>query len=182
MFFTQFGLLFSNMEWYVIVCLVVGVALLAIEVIQPGFGVFGISGIALLVVGIILRAVFHKSDDNVLMQAFQFVLLDVLIVALGVVIFIVIQKAGLLKKTPFFLSGTAVDEKHSDGTKDYSALVGKEGTSVTVLRPSGKAEIEGAVYDVESANFLVEKGEKIVVVATEGGVIKVKKSEETENQ
>ena len=182
MFFYQFGLLFANMAWFVIVCLIVGVVCLAIEAIQPGFGVFGISGIVLLVLSVVLRAVFHQPDDNVLMQCFQFVLLDVLIVALGVVIFIVIQKAGLLKKTPFFLNGTAVDEKYSDGTKNYADLVGKEGTSVTVLRPSGKAEIEGAVYDVESANFLVEKGEKIVVVATEGGVIKVKKSEETENQ
>ena len=181
MFFTQFGLLFSNMEWYVIVCLVVGVVLLAIEAIQPGFGVFGISGIVLLVLGVVLRAVFHKADDNVLMQAFQFIMLDVIIVALGVVVLIVVQKAGLLKKTPFFLNGTAVDEKYSDGTKNYADLVGKEGVSVTVLRPSGKAEIEGDVYDVESVNFLIEKGEKIVVTATEGGVIKVKKSDNQEN-
>ena len=38
-----------------------------------------------------------------------------------------------------------------------------------------KAEIEGKTYDVESVNFLIEKGENIVVDAVEGGVIKEKK-------
>ena len=178
MFFTQFGLLFSNMEWYVIVCLAVGFVLLVIEAVQPGFGVFGISGIVLLVAGIILRAVFHKPEDNVLMQCFQLVLLDVLILAAGVGLLVLIQKKGWFKRTSIFLSGTAVDEKYSDGTHNYADLIGKEGVAVTVLRPSGKAEIDGVIYDVESMNFLLEKGEKIEVVATEGGVIKVKKADQ----
>ena len=177
MFFVQFGLLFANMAWFVIVCLIVGVVCLAIEAIQPGFGVFGISGIVLLVLSVILRAVFHQPDDNVLMQCFQFVLLDVVIIGLGVLILVLIQKKGWFKKTSFFLSGTAVDETFSDGTKNFSFLVGKEGVALTILRPSGKAEIEGVTYDVESENFLIEKGEKITVVAAEGGVVKVKKSE-----
>ena len=177
-FFYQFGLLFSNMAWYVIVCLVIGIVLLAIEAIQPGFGVFGISGIVLLVLSVVLRAVFHKPDDNVLMQCFQFVLLNLIILAIGVGFLVLAQKKGWFKKTSIFLNGTAVNEEFSDGTKNYADLIGKEGVAVTILRPSGKAEIEGAVYDVESSNFLIEKGENIVVVATEGGVIKVNKKEQ----
>ena len=175
MFFTQFGLLFANMQWFVIVCLILGVACLVVEGIQPGFGVFGISGIVLLVAGIVLRAVFHQPEDNVLMQVFQFLLLDIIIIAIGLLLIFLAHKLGWLKKTPFFLSGTAVDEKFSDGTKNYSFLIEKEGVAATVLRPSGKAEIEGKLYDVESADFLIEKGEQITVTAVEGGVIKVKK-------
>ena len=129
MFFTQFGLLFANMPWFVIVCLVVGVACLVVEAIQPGFGVFGISGIVLLVASIVLRAIFHAPEDNVLMQVFQFVLLDVFIIAIGVLFLWLAPKFGWVKKTPFFLSGTAVDEKFSDGTKNYTFLMGKEGVS-----------------------------------------------------
>ena len=177
MFFTQFGLLFANMQWFVIVCLIVGVVCLIVEAIQPGFGIFGITGILLLVAGIVLRAVFHQPEDNVLMQIFQFLLLDIVILAIGIGLLVLAQKKGWLKKTPFFLSGTAVDETFSDGTKNYSFLIEKEGVAATVLRPSGKAEIEGTLYDVESADFLIEKGEKIRVTAVEGGVIKVKKTE-----
>lgn len=177
MFFTQFGLLFANMEWYVIVCLILGVACLIVEGIQPGFGVFGISGIVLLVASIVLRAVFHKPEDNVLMQVFQFLLLDVVIIAVGVLLLVLAQKKGWLKKTPLFLAGTAVDEAFSDGTKNYAFLLNERGVAVTVLRPSGKAEIDGKTYDVESADFLIEKGENIIVTAVEGSVIKVKKTE-----
>ena len=177
MFFTQFGLLFANMPWYVIVCLILGVVCLVVEGIQPGFGVFGITGIVLLVGSIVLRAVFHQPEDNVLMQVFQFLLLDLIIIAIGIGLLVLAQKKGWLKKTPFFLAGTAVDETFSDGTKNYAFLLGKTGVAATVLRPSGKAEIDGKTYDVESANFLIEKGEQITVTAVEGGVIKVQKTE-----
>ncbi len=180
MFFTQFGLLFSNMEWFVAVCFVVGVACLIIEAVQPGFGFFGISGIVLLVASIVLRAVFHKEEDMVVMQVFQFVLVDAIIFGVILIFLVLAQKKGWLKKTSLFHIGTAVDEKFSDGTKNYSFLEGKEGVAATVLRPSGKAEIDGELYDVESTGFLVDKGEKIKVVAFEGGIIKVESN--TENK
>ena len=175
MFFTQFGLLFSNMEWFVLVLFIIGVACMIVELLQPGFGVFGISGIALLVLAVILRAVFHKDGDAVLVQVFQFILLDVLLLGVLLLVLLIAQKKGWLKKTPFFHTGTAVGEERSDGTKDYAFLLGKEGVAATILRPSGKAEIEGALYDVESDGFLIEQGEKIKVTVVEGGVVKVAK-------
>ena len=180
MFFTQFGLLFTNMEWFVVVCFVVGVACLAIEVVQPGFGFFGISGIVLLVASIVLRAVFHKENDVVLVQTFQFVLIDAIIFGIMMLFLILAQKKGWLKKTPLFHTGTAVDEAFSDGTKNYAFLEGKEGVSATIMRPSGKIEIDGELYDAESTGFLIEKGKPVKVVALEGGVIKVEAK--TENK
>ena len=174
MFFTQFGLLFSNMEWYVLVLFLVGLIFLFIEFLQPGFGVFGILGSIFLVGSVIARAVTHKPEDMVVMQIFQFLLLDVLILALCLFALFFAQKKGWLKRGVFFV-GTAVDPDHSSGTEDYSSLVGKEGRALTVLRPSGKAEIEGKTYDVVS-DFLIEKDEPIVVVATEGGKISVRKN------
>ena len=172
-FFHQFGLLFSNMEWYVLVPFLVGLIFLFIEFLQPGFGVFGILGIILLAVSIVLRAVFHSPEDNVLMQVFQFLLLDVVILALCFSALFFAQKKGWFKKG-IFSTGTAVDTDFSKGTKNYTDLVGKEGIAVTVLRPAGKAQIGENVYDVVSAEFLIEQGTPIVVTATEGGEIKVK--------
>ena len=177
MFFTQLGLLFSNMEWFVIVCFIVGIACLIVEVFQPGFGFFGISGIILLIASVVLRAVFHKEEDYVLMQVFQFVLIDVLIFGILMLFLFIAQKKGWLKKTAMFHMGTAVDEKFSDGTKNYSFLIGKEGVTATILRPSGKAEIDGVIYDVESTGFLIGQGEKIKVSHIEGGIIKVTEAE-----
>ncbi len=175
MFFTQFGLLFSNMEWFVLVCFIAGLVLIFVEMLEPGFGAFGITGSICLVASIVLRAVFRKDEDVVVMQIFQFVLLDAIIFGILFLFMFIAHKKGWLKKSAIFRTGTAVDEKFSDGTKNYLFLLGKQGDAVTVLRPSGKAEIEGVIYDVESDGFLIEKGVKIKVCAVEGGIIKVTK-------
>ena len=73
-FFHQYNLLFANMQWYVVVCLILGLVLLFIEIFQPGFGFFGISGFILLGLSLILRAVFRQPEDNALMQVFQLLL------------------------------------------------------------------------------------------------------------
>lgn len=175
MFFTQFGLLFANMQWFVIVCFLVGLAFLAVEIFVPGFGFFGISGIVLLVASVVLRAVFHAENDQPVLQAFQFVLIDAIIIGLGLGFLVLAQKKGWLKKTSIFHTGTAVDEKRSDGTVDYGFLKGQEGVAATILRPSGKIEIDGAVYDAESEGFVIEKGEKIVVTEIRDGIVRVEK-------
>ena len=177
MFFTQFGLLFTNMEWFVIVCFIVGMAFLAVEIFVPGFGFFGISGIALLIASIVLRAVFHKENDIVPLQLFLFILLCGIIICAGLGFLILAQKKGWLKKTAIFHTGTAVNEKRSDGTTDFTFLIDKEGVAATILRPSGKIEVDGAVYDAESEGFVIEKGEKIKVSEIRDGIVRVTKIE-----
>ena len=167
------------MEWYVLVPFLVGLIFLFVEFLQPGFGIFGIAGIVLLAISIVLRAVFHAPEDNVVMQIFQFLLLDVLILAICFFALFFAQKKGWLKKG-IFAVGTAVDPDFSSGTNNYNDLLGKEGVALTTLRPSGKAEIEGNVYDVVS-DFLIEQGKEIVVTAVEGSKIEVKIKEKGEN-
>ena len=173
-FFQQFGLLFSNMEWYVLVPFLVGIIFLIVEFLEPGFGIFGIAGISCLIVSVILRTVMHKPEDNVVMQLFQFLLVDALILGLCFLLLFIAQKKGWLKKG-IFIVGTAVDPDFSNGTENFSDLLGKEGVAATTLRPAGKAEIEGKVYDVVSADFLIEQGSMIVVSNVEGGTIRVSK-------
>lgn len=172
-FFTQFGLLFSNMEWYVAVCIAVGMVLLIIEIFEPGFGIFGISGIVLLVLGVILRAVFRADGDNPLLQIFQMLLLYLLIAGLAIVFVVVAHKKNWLKKTPFVQEKTAVNPDFSDGTKNYGHLVGKVGTAVTDLRPTGKAEIDGTILDVVGNSFFIPHDHSIIITSVEGSKINV---------
>lgn len=172
-FFRQYGLLFSNMEWFVIVCLILGFVLLLVEMFQPGFGIFGIMGFVFLGLTIVLRAVFHSEDDNVLMQVFQ-LLLTLFIVVGGVfVLFVVANKKKWLKRTPFMQEETAVNPVFSDGTANFNALIGKKGVAITALRPSGKAVIDGQTYDVVAENFFIEKGARLEVKSVEGVKISV---------
>lgn len=173
-FFTQFGLLFSNMQWYVVVCLVLGLVLLLVEIFQPGFGVFGISGFVLLILSIIFRGIFHKPDDNVLMQIFQLLLLYFIILGSGFGLFWLAHKKNWLKKTPFAHNDTAINPDFSDGTKNFGFLLEKQGKALTELHPSGKAVIDGKIYDVV-ADFFIPSGENIIVKNVDGIKIGVEK-------
>jgi len=56
-------------------------------------------------------------------------------------------------------------------------LLGKTGKVHSRLRPSGKVEIDGEVYDAYSRGEFLDQGENIVVISTEGTSLKVKKWE-----
>ncbi|MDD3946718.1 MAG: NfeD family protein [Clostridia bacterium] len=174
-FFTEIAILFSGMQAPVIVCLVVGLIFVIIEIFQPGFGIFGILGGLLLVVGIILRVLV--GDGNVFAQiALLLFFLSIIIIG-AFIIMVQLSKRGWISRSPLFQKATAVATDRSEGTDDFSLLIGKDGIATTDLRPVGKAEIEGRVYDVVSDTFYVAKSSKITVIAAEGVKITVKKSE-----
>lgn len=176
-FFIQFGLLFANMPWFVIVCLVVGIVGLFIEIFEPGFGFFGIGGIILLILSVILRAIFHQPEDQVVTQAFQMILFIAILVIIAFILFLVGNKRNWWKRASLYQENTAVDTEFSEGTKDFSDLLGKSGIAATDLRPSGKMKIDNTIYDVVADNFFIEKNSDIIVVKVEGIKIIVNKTD-----
>lgn len=56
---------------------------------------------------------------------------------------------------------------------EYKKLIGKEGTTLTDLRPVGTIEINGKNYSAQSDGKWVEKGTKIKVVNVDGTKIEV---------
>lgn len=53
-------------------------------------------------------------------------------------------------------------------TEKPSALLGKTGEALTLLRPAGTARIDGRKVDVVSEGPLIDRGARVVVVAEEG--------------
>ena len=60
---------------------------------------------------------------------------------------------------------------------DLSAYAGKEGMTDSVLRPSGKVDIEGHILDAVSRGDFIEKGKKVIVIKAEGSYLVVKKAD-----
>ena len=54
-------------------------------------------------------------------------------------------------------------------------LIGETGICVTVLRPSGRVEINGKVYQAVSMGEFIEVGESVMVSDTDENQIVVKK-------
>ena len=64
---------------------------------------------------------------------------------------------------------------YSSASKDYQAMLNKAGKAMTILRPSGKVEIDGDMYDATAITGFIESGENIEVVNYQTGQLFVKK-------
>ena len=57
----------------------------------------------------------------------------------------------------------------------YSSMVGKSGTAQTQLRPAGKVEIDGDLFDAVSQVSYIDKNQQVVVVDYKKGQLIVRK-------
>ncbi|MEW6077640.1 MAG: NfeD family protein [Thermodesulfobacteriota bacterium] len=141
------------------------VAVLITEVIIPSGGLLGILAAGLI--GYSLYSVFTEVSTN---TGYLFLVVDVVTLP---VIFLAGLK--LLAKSPATLrkdlsTATGVTSQAAD----LEAYLGKAGVTVTNLRPSGIALIEGRRLDVVSRGEYIEKDAPIVVSAVTGNQIIVK--------
>ena len=170
-------------NWEILI-FILGIILLAVEIFAlPGFGVAGIAGIILMVTGLTMAMVDNlvfKGGDitfaiNTVMKALMIVIVSLL--------FSVIASLYLGKKlltSPVFPNiALRETQQKKDGftSADLSQneMIGLEGTAYTVLRPSGKVELKGDIYDAKSEYGFIEKGSKVKVVRYETGQLYVEK-------
>lgn len=69
----------------------------------------------------------------------------------------------------------------SEGNPDYSFLVGRTGEVVADLRPTGKVNVDGRVYEVTTEKEYIYSGTKVVVSRVLAQKIVVKKLREEKN-
>jgi membrane-bound serine protease (ClpP class) len=118
-----------------------------------------------------------KGDGNGLIQFLVLMFMEGIIVGTGVVFMMKVVLKSKRFRSKFVEEGTAVSTGHAEGTLDHTGLVGALGVAITDLRPIGKANINGNVYDVQTENFYLNKGVGIEVISAEGVKIIVKKAE-----
>jgi membrane-bound ClpP family serine protease len=146
---------------------ILGILLLIVEAFHPGFGVAGISGLVLVVVGIILTA-------QTPLQALVMFLILLAIVAVILVFILRSAKKGRLSRK-LILHSASRRENGFSATADNSALLGLEGKALTMLRPAGTGEFDGKRLDVVTEGDFLAKGSRIRIVRTEGRRIVVEK-------
>lgn len=146
--------------------LLAGLVFVIIEMFHPGFGVPGILGVVLLLVGIIM--VSETIVDALILIA---ILLTILAIALKIVLHSVAK--GRLSKT-LILSHSQNKEGGYIGVEDMKYFLGKEGIAVSILRPSGTVEFDGVRLDVVSEGNFIQEGTKVKVVKVDGRKIVVR--------
>ncbi len=164
----EFVEFFTQMHWAVIMLVCVGLVLLIIEAILPGFGVCGITGILSGIAAVVCEAIFTKS----LFDVFFLIFLVLVVFTLFFVVVSLMLSKGPLKKTPLVETGTAIPE-HYGKLKNLDELVGKQGEVVSACKPVGKAVIDGKTYTVHSTQGTINVGEKIKVVGIKNTTINI---------
>jgi membrane-bound ClpP family serine protease len=86
-------------------------------------------------------------------------------------------KRGWLYRSSLVLKDAEDKEAGYVARDDYSRFTGKNGVSLTPLRPAGTAEIEGEKADVVTEGEFIPKGARIQVLKAAGGRIVVKQVE-----
>ncbi len=168
-----------------ILLFIIGLLLIALEIfVVPGFGVTGISGIALVVIGLILSLIdnvrfnFKPVDTEAIGVAFLTVIGGMLL-GFGVILYLSnkIGTKGMFRRLAL--------EKKLDNKEGYigvpmegGKLIGSHGTAYTVLRPSGKVKIDEKTYDAVSVDgSFIEKGTAVKVIRYETGQVYVESVE-----
>lgn len=150
-----------------IVLFVVGIVLLVIEMLNPGFGLAGGVGILLLFIDVLITA--NTFMQGLIMLA---VLVSLIVILLSISIYLA-SKGYLPKK--LVLSDSTSSESGFSATEDMQYLIGKSGTTVTTLRPSGNVDFDGVKLDVVSQGEYIDKRVEVEVIEVEGNRIVVRR-------
>jgi membrane-bound serine protease (ClpP class) len=167
----QFIDLFADYGLVSMLVMIFGLLMCMIEVVIPGFGVFGFLGSFFTMGGMVSRIILGATWVQILAM---FILIVVIVVT-SVLLVIIFAKIGLLGKVSIIQEKTVVPTDYEQPTKEQLKLVGKTGFAHTVFKPSGKLILNGTIYDAISDGEFIEQGQKIKVVEIKNNNIIVKK-------
>lgn len=146
-----------------LLCLIVGVALVIVEMMMPGFGIPGISGIILLVAGIATT-----GGTMAQMLALAGVVLVVLLIATPFCLRAIAK--GRLEKHKIVLDTVSLE---GTGSPKGDKLIGREGVAQTMLRPAGIALVGNDKLNVVTGGDFIPEGARVRVERVEGNRIVV---------
>ncbi|WP_422926874.1 NfeD family protein [Singulisphaera sp. PoT] len=172
-----------------IILFLVGMICMALELfVFPGFGVFGMSGILLILTSIVMAShTFVWPTQEYEYRELGYTLLQLtfamVAVSAGAVVLaryfpsMPLFNRLVLKPEPW--TGAGEDDptvKSSlEGYDTFAYLIGETGRTTSVLRPSGKARFGDALIDVTADGFFIEPDSLVEVVDVQGSRVIVKR-------
>ena len=160
-------LLGSNVAWFEFLLYFGGIALILLDifVLVSGFGVA--AGILSMTAGLY----FTFGGDMTAL----WVLSAAMILAIIGIYFLAdhLSENRMWKKLSLTLSLSS-SKGYVSSVQNLKKYEGKEGNAATVLRPSGKVEVEGTVVDAVSEGGFILQGAAVRVVRAEGNHLVVK--------
>ena len=181
LYFTPYYLNGLAENWEIAIFFV-GIALLAAEIfVIPGFGIAGLLGLICTLGALVLVMLNNDFFD------FSFVNADQIFIAIATTLaglmgsIIVMFFGGVRLANSKVFSRIALQDTQ-DKSQGYTSrfikesMKGKTGKTFTILRPSGKVQVDDEIYDAYTRGEYIAQGEEIEVISDEGTSLKVKKA------
>jgi membrane-bound serine protease (ClpP class) len=159
----------------------IGCVLLAVEIfVLPGFGIAGFSGIAVLMVAMVLSLqsfVLPRPEFPWEMKTLIRNMIYASASLVGAVLIILLffryafPKLGTMVNGPYL--GADLRDAHVENTLEQTLKIGDRGIAYSALRPSGKAQFDERLIDVVAESMFIEKGETVVINEIAGNRIVV---------
>ena len=153
--------------WLEVMLFCAGVTFVLLEIfVLPGFVIFGLGGIALILSSLVLASqtfIIPQNSYQVLQfrnSLFILAIAGLGMFGLGIILSRMLEKINKPKD--------AVDIQEKESLANYVHLLGRSGTTTTPLVPAGKVRIADEIYDVVSNGGLIEKDTDVVVVHVVG--------------
>ena len=175
-----------------IILFLVGLVCLALELfVFPGFGVFGMSGVLLVLTSIVMAShtfVWPSQEYEYREMGYTLIQVTLAMVAVGggAIVFaryfpsMPLFNRLILKAEPWTAGAVRDDPAAKPPADPYDSdslnfLIGETGRTTTVLRPSGKARFGALLVDVTADGFFIEPDSLIEVVDVQGSKVIVKR-------
>ncbi len=167
-------------EYWEIIVFAIGLILIILEIfVIPGFGIAGISGITLMIIGLAFATIpnqglkINMNGVSTLLESFVVILIAT-ILALILSVYLGGKLITNKRKLKIALYDVQSKEEGYDyADSKYKNAINKEGISYTILRPSGKVIIDGNIYDAISEGGWIDKDTKIKVIGYRNGQLVV---------
>ena len=187
LYFWAHSQLAGQITMLAILLFVLGLILLGLEIfVLPGFGVPGISGIILIILGLALATLDKKPETYQEWVSFGYSLSGVGVGLLGALV-VTMAVAWHLPNIPYAnrlilkppTEGSVIvdgiEMGPGDGiSPDLAALLGAMGVASTTLRPAGIARFGDDFIDVVAEGSFVNAGCRVQVIEIEGNRVVVK--------
>lgn len=162
----------------------VGMILLGVELfVIPGFGVAGVLGIICILASLVFSLIGNVGFDFKGIPSVDIVRpLFIVILSFTVSLILAFILGKRFMTTSIFGRLVLQDAQQSSegyvsGSELFRSLEGKPGIAITMLRPSGKIEVDGEIYNASAIYGYIEKGDAVVVTKYDGMNILVKKAQ-----
>ncbi|MEM8835426.1 MAG: NfeD family protein [Planctomycetota bacterium] len=187
-------MLIGAATWWALAAIIVGIALLLIEVLfLPGLGIPGVAGLVLLLTGLVgsfagagqMFPGMGGGGANDLAWAVGVVIMACFAALVGA--YFISKYTGsiplfrnlVLATEPSGTGATASESTEQGAAAVGPVGIGAVGTALTTLRPSGTADFDGAIVDVVAETGYIEERERVRVTSVTEYRVSVEPAEDT---